>query len=112
MPGAPGCRSPSEETMSRPRRCAAAIVLVCMLIVASCSAAGSPASIAPTAAAVVTSTALPSALPTVAATDWPTAAPTAPLDLPTPAVTITPAPTAAPFPLAAGWWDDAVCYEV
>jgi alpha-amylase len=98
--------------MSRPRRCAAAIVLIGALIIASCSAAGSPAGIAPTDAVVVTSTAQPSALPTIAATDWPTAAPTAPLDLPTPAVTITPAPTAAPFPLAAGWWDDAVCYEV
>jgi glycosidase len=33
-------------------------------------------------------------------------------DLPTPAPTITVGPTAAPFPLQAGWWDSAVCYEV
>jgi alpha-amylase len=34
------------------------------------------------------------------------------LDLPTVAPTITAAPIATPFPLEAGWWDDAVCYEV
>jgi glycosidase len=33
-------------------------------------------------------------------------------DLPTPAPTITVGPTASPFPLAVGWWDDAVCYEI
>jgi alpha-amylase len=39
-------------------------------------------------------------------------APTAALDLPTAAPTITAAPTVAPYPLEAGWWDGAVCYEV
>jgi alpha-amylase len=33
-------------------------------------------------------------------------------DLPTPAPTITVGPTVAPFALPAGWWDNAVCYEV
>ncbi len=33
-------------------------------------------------------------------------------DLPTPAPTITVGPTVTAFPLAAGWWDDAVCYEL
>jgi len=37
---------------------------------------------------------------------------TATLDLPTAAPTITAGPTATPFPLEAGWWDNAVCYEV
>lgn len=32
--------------------------------------------------------------------------------LPTAPPRITPGPTAAPFPLEAGWWDGAVCYEV
>jgi alpha-amylase len=32
--------------------------------------------------------------------------------LPTAPIPITPAPTAAPFPLEAGWWDGAVCYQV
>lgn len=40
------------------------------------------------------------------------AAATAMPDLPTPAPTITAAPPASPFPLEAGWWDNAVCYEV
>ncbi|HSH79470.1 MAG TPA: alpha-amylase family glycosyl hydrolase [Herpetosiphonaceae bacterium] len=39
-----------------------------------------------------------------------TAAPTK--NLPTAAPTITVGPTATAFPLAAGWWDDAVCYEI
>lgn len=33
-------------------------------------------------------------------------------ELPTPAPTITAAPTATPFALQAGWWDNAVCYEI
>jgi glycosidase len=32
--------------------------------------------------------------------------------LPTLPPRITPGPTATPFPLAAGWWDSAVCYEI
>lgn len=32
--------------------------------------------------------------------------------VPTVPPTITPAPPASPFPLQAGWWDNAVCYEV
>ena len=38
--------------------------------------------------------------------------PTPTRNLPTPAPTITVGPTATPFPLAAGWWDGAVCYEI
>jgi glycosidase len=33
-------------------------------------------------------------------------------NLPMPAPTITVGPTVAPFPLQAGWWDSAVCYEI
>lgn len=51
-----------------------------------------------------------------APTATPTAArpPTATVDprLPTAPPRITPGPTATPFPLEAGWWDGAVCYEV
>ena len=99
--------------MSHPRCRAAALVLVGALIVAGCSAAAPPASSAPTATPPAGSAPTAGLVPTTpAATEWPTAAPTTALDLLTPAVTITPAPTAAPFPLAAGWWDDAVCYEI
>jgi glycosidase len=48
--------------------------------------------------------------PEAAATPVANATPT--LDLPTAAPTITAAPTAEAFPLEAGWWDGAVCYEV
>lgn len=40
------------------------------------------------------------------------AAPTATSLRPTTAPTLTAIPTATAFPLEAGWWDDAVCYEV
>ena len=56
----------------------------------------------------------PSAAP-VAATDTTAtslASPSASPVVPTIPPTITPAPSASPFPLEAGWWDNAVCYEV
>ncbi len=56
----------------------------------------------------------PSAAP-VAATDTTAtslASPSAAPVVPTIPPTITPAPSASPFPLEAGWWDNAVCYEV
>ncbi|MBK9710204.1 MAG: alpha-amylase [Kouleothrix sp.] len=67
---------------------------------------------AATAAASVPTAALAPA--TVPAVTSPTAdqTPTPQLDIPTVPPTITAAPTATPFPLQAGWWDDAVCYEI
>jgi alpha-amylase len=73
--------------------------------------AASIAATVPTTAAApdVTATAVPTTVPTTAdvpdttATALPTAAP---------APVATPATEATAFPLAAGWWDDAVCYQV
>src|SRR4029079_14330993 len=76
-------------------------------------AGGAPASEPPTAAA--TTLATPAAQSNNSALETVMAMPTAvkpTRDLPTPAPTITVGPTAAPFPLQAGWWDSAVCYEV
>lgn len=84
-------------------RPAALVVLFCSLIVGACARGGTPADQpARTQAALATQ-------PAPAASS----APASPVPaLPTPAATITPAPPATPFPLAAGWWDNAVCYEV
>ncbi len=71
------------------------ILVVCLLVFVGCTGGGSSADERPTGAA----------------TAAPTAAKPTP-DLPTPAPTIAAVPTAAPFPLADGWWDDGVCYEV
>ncbi len=72
------------------------------------------ASVADTA--VPSTVASPAVAETTAATSSSaaTAAPsaTATLDVPTQAPTITAQPAASPFPLNAGWWDSAVCYEV
>ncbi len=86
---------------------AAVLTLVCALLVAACAGQAAAPTAAPAPAAA------PTAAP-AAASPAPTAAPTAAptRDLPTLAPTITAAPTAAPFPLAAGWWDGAVCYEI
>ncbi|WP_298402140.1 alpha-amylase family glycosyl hydrolase [uncultured Chloroflexus sp.] len=56
----------------------------------------------------------PSDTPTVATTPTNVRPPTPTRDprLPTLPPRITPGPTATPFPLQAGWWDGAVCYEV
>lgn len=72
----------------------AALPLLIALLAACGPAAQAPVAPAPTAA------------PAAPATPAPTAAPA------TPAPTAAPAPTPLQAPLAAGWWDDAVCYEV
>jgi alpha-amylase len=82
---------------------------ICVLAFVGCAGGGSPASERPTAAATPVAQANASAIETVLAV--PTAVKPTP-DLPTPAPTITVGPTAAPFPLPAGWWDNAVCYEI
>jgi glycosidase len=87
---------------------------LCLLMLGACAGGGSSADQRPATAAQTNAPALTSvtAAPAAAA-EAATAAPATPtLDLPTPAPTITAAPTVTPFPLAAGWWDNAVCYEV
>jgi alpha-amylase len=78
---------------------AALLATLCVLLVAGCSTAAQPAT------GPIPATSSAGAAPTAGQ-----ATPT--LTLPTPAPTITVGPTAPPFPLAAGWWDNAVCYEV
>jgi alpha-amylase len=95
-------------------------LLVMIVVLASCTApqATAPTAIpeptAPATAAPVPTSVPPTAVasPTAAATATNAAPPTPTLNLPTPPPKITPGPTAAAFPLAAGWWDGAVCYEV
>ena len=81
---------------------------------APAASAVSPATAAPPPSAAPAPTAEPSAAPgpTVATASATPTGPTATLDLPTQAPTITAIPAVAPFPLKAGWWDDAVCYEI
>ncbi len=54
----------------------------------------------------------PAAEPTVTPTNTRPPTPTRDPRLPTLPPRITPGPTATPFPLQAGWWDGAVCYEI
>jgi alpha-amylase len=109
------------------RKFRAAALAICALMFVGCASGGSPAT-PPTPAAAISAqgeaaptAAAPSTVATRAAQSnddalatvlaMPTAIQATP-DLPSPAPTITVGPTAAPFPLAAGWWDNAVCYEV
>ena len=90
------------------KRARVATVMTCWLatvILIGCTATQQPNPPTPAAAA---------ATGTPAATTFATGVlpPSATPNLPTPAPTITAAPTVAPFPLQAGWWDNAVCYEV
>ncbi|MDQ2997478.1 MAG: alpha-amylase family glycosyl hydrolase, partial [Chloroflexota bacterium] len=91
-----------------------AALAICVLMFVGCAGGGSPADMRPSAqpptvAAPSASQTNDSALATVMAI--PTAIKSTP-NLPTPAPTITVGPTVAPFALQAGWWDNAVCYEV
>lgn len=102
-----------------PNSCARALAALLLLaLLAGCgpavqapTAAPAPptAAPAPPTAAPAPPTAVPSATPAPTATP---SQPSATPDLPTQAPTITAAPTQPAFPLASGWWDDAVCYEV
>ena len=95
-------RTPSRHTAVRTLALA-----LCVLAVAGCTG-GNSSSAQPTAGAPSANAPLPASESAVA-----TAAPPTPTrNLPTPAPTITAGPTATPFPLAAGWWDGAVCYEI
>ena len=95
--------------MSHMRKLRVMALTICVLAFVGCAGGGSPASERPTAAATPVAQTNASAIETVPAA--PTAVKPTP-DLPTPAPTITVGPTAAPFPLPAGWWDNAVCYEI
>ncbi|MGQ9773656.1 alpha-amylase family glycosyl hydrolase [Chloroflexus sp.] len=79
-------------------------IIVTLLTISVLVACGAPAA-GPTA---------PAASPTVAGTPTNSRPPTPTRDprLPTLPPRITPGPTATPFPLEAGWWDGAVCYEI
>ncbi|MBC8160329.1 MAG: DUF3459 domain-containing protein [Roseiflexaceae bacterium] len=73
------------------------IVLVACVLLGGCVRGGQQATSNPTSAVV------------------PTAPPAAPAAVPQPTLVASPLPAAAaiePFPLQAGWWDTAVCYEV
>src|SRR4051794_10119557 len=91
-----------------------AALAICVMAFVGCAGGGAPP-VTPTRAAPPAPAAPPvaqsndSALQTVMA--MPTAVVATP-DVPSPAPTITVGPTVAPFPLQAGWWDNAVCYEV
>jgi alpha-amylase len=102
------------------------IPLVLLALLAACGSSagsGSGATAVPATAAEAVPTAVPAAatptlddaaalMATLAANaPSPTSAADAP-NVPTVAPTITLGPTAEPAPLAAGWWDGAVCYEV
>jgi alpha-amylase len=84
-------------------------LVIGVLVFVGCASGGSPADVRPTAAPTTIAQTNAGALETVLAV--PTAAKPTP-NLPTPVPTITVGPTVAPFPLPAGWWDNAVCYEV
>lgn len=79
-------------------------IIVTLLTISVLVACGAPAA-GPTA---------PAASSTVAGTPTNSRPPTPTRDprLPTLPPRITPGPTATPFPLEAGWWDGAVCYEI
>lgn len=84
-------------------------VLLALLIIAGCAnrqARSTMASVAASTAAEASAVASPA---TVSATAIAGASAQIPLASATPIAT---GPTATPFPLAAGWWDNAVCYEV
>lgn len=85
----------------------AAVLGVYMLVIAGCSGVATDNQPTTAATSLPQANALPT--PTVAAI---TATPSA-IAQPTLAATaIAPAPKTDPFPLKAGWWDNAVCYEV
>ena len=110
----------------------ASLLLVLLLASAGCGtsgegAEGATATAAPAAATVkaaqtqpvveaeTTAIAVSPATAEPAVTSAPESTPRPPTttkDVPTPAPTITAAPTGTAFPLEAGWWDNAVCYEV
>lgn len=77
---------------------------LCLLISILLAACGLPAATPTTPSA----TAITAATPTSTRPPTPTRDPR----LPTLPPRITPGPTATPFPLQAGWWDSAVCYEI
>src|SRR5215217_9613481 len=103
-----------EPAMFRTSRFRIVALAICGLTFVACAGSGAPAVVQPTAAPPT-----PAATPAAQSNDsvlqtvmaMPTAVQATP-DLPAPIPTITVGPTAAPFPLQAGWWDDAVCYEV
>ncbi|NJN19417.1 MAG: alpha-amylase [Oscillochloris sp.] len=79
--------------------------LLLLFVLSACTA---PVAQAPTnPAATATTSATPAA-----ATVAPAPSPTSDPRLPTAPPRITPGPTAAPAPIAAGWWDGSVCYEI
>jgi alpha-amylase len=101
----------------------AKILLVLLLLVACGAPAATPAPTSPAPAPTTAAEAAPSPAPqptalspedallaTIAAGTTPTAIPDS--TQPTPFPTITLGPTAEPQPLTAGWWDNAVCYEI
>src|SRR6476659_2919057 len=94
----------------------ALLALVCALLVTACAGGAQPAaetappSGATFAPAATNATSAPAGTPGASAAT--TAVATRTRKLPTPAPTITVGPTATPFPLSAGWWDSAVCYEI
>jgi alpha-amylase len=77
-------------------------LLLLLITCLALSACGQPTAQQPAASAVVA--------PTEPAT--PGVPPTPTLDLPTPPPQITSAPAPAEAPIPAGWWDEAVCYEI
>ena len=95
-------------------RLRATLPLLLVLLAACGPAAGQPTAAPAPSALPPATAAAPSAAPapTVAQATATPARPTPTLDLPTQAPTITAVPAVASFPLSAGWWDDAVCYEV
>jgi alpha-amylase len=102
--------------MSR-RYSLATLILIALVAIAGCGTGGtageSPSPVAESPASQASPAASAAVSPTTALDESPTAAdPTTTPDLPTPAPTITVGPTATAFPLEAGWWDSAVCYEV
>lgn len=94
--------------MTRPRL-SVALLLGCCVAVAGC-ANNAATTAQPTA---VAATAEQTAAPTAATVEQTAAPATVVAAQPTIAATPIPAPPqATPFPLAAGWWDSGVCYEV
>jgi alpha-amylase len=85
-------------------------LLILLALAVALAACAGPAAQAPTA--TVASPSDTPAAPTAAPTAARPATATPDPRLPTAPPRITPGPAAAPFPLEAGWWDGAVCYEV
>jgi alpha-amylase len=85
----------------RHRQVRAALALLAVLAIAGCGGSSQPTSL--NEAATPAAASAPAAAPSAAAS-------------PPPAITPSPipaeAPAATPFPLALGWWDSAVCYEI